>query len=59
MGELQKGYGQVVRYQDKWANELVVLVSGVLMTPVGLPLPWGARYNIVQQGLEPIHEKFA
>ena len=32
-----------------------LLLNGVLMTPLGMPLPWGYEdYNIVQQNLEPI-----
>lgn len=51
---------EVLRYQDKWNNEFAVLLNGVLMTPVGMPLPWGYEdYNIAQQNLEPIHSKFA
>lgn len=58
--ETEKDQVEVVRYQDKWNNEFAVLVNGVLMTPVGLPLPWGyEEYNIAQQNLEPIHSKFA
>lgn len=51
---------EVLRYQDKWNNEYGLVLNGVLMTPVGLPLPWGYEdYNIAQQNLEPIHAKFA
>ena len=51
---------EIIRYQDKWNNEFAVLVNGILMTPVGLPLPWGYEdYNVAQQNLEPIHSKFA
>ena len=58
--ESQENYVEIVRYQDKWNNEFAILLNGVLMTPVGLPLPWGyEEYNIAQQGLEPIHAKFA
>lgn len=51
---------EIIRYQDKWNNEFALLLNGVLMTPIGLPLPWGyEEYNIAQQNLEPIHAKFA
>ena len=51
---------EIVRYQDKWNNEFAVIINGVLMTPVGLPLPWGYEdYNIAQQNLEPIKSHFA
>jgi len=56
----QENQVEIVRYQDKWNNEFAVLLNSVLMTPVGLPLPWGYdEYNIAQQNLEPIHSKFA
>lgn len=58
--EEEKDMVEIVRYQDKWNNEYAVIINGVLMTPVGLPLPWGYDdYNIAQQNLEPIHTKFA
>lgn len=53
-------YVEILRYQDKWNNEFAVVLNGVLMTPVGLPLPWGyEEYNIAQQNLEPINARFA
>lgn len=58
--EIRENYCEIIRYQDKWNNEFAVKLNGVLMTPVGLPLPWGYEdYNIAQQNLEPIHNKFA
>jgi len=51
---------EIIRYQDKWNNEFAILINGVLMTPTGLPLPWGyEEYNVAQQNLEPINAKFA
>ena len=58
--EAQNDQVEIIRYQDKWGNETAILCNGVLMTPVGLPLPFGFDdYTIVQQNLEPIHSKFA
>ena len=58
--EQDKDTVEILRYQDKWNNEFALVLNGVLMTPVGLPLPWGYEdYNIAQQNLEPIHSKFA
>lgn len=49
-----------IHYQDKWNNEYAIILNGVLMTPIGMPLPWGYDdYNIVQQNLEPFHPFFA
>lgn len=58
--EQDKDRVEIIRYQDKWGNEFAILINGVLMTPVGLPLPWGYEdYNLAQQNLEPIHAKFS
>lgn len=58
--DTNEGHVEILRYQDKWNNEFALVVNGVLMTPVGLPLPWDyEEYNIAQQNLEPIHAKFA
>jgi hypothetical protein len=58
--EVQENYVEIIRYQDKWNNEFAIKINGVLMTPVGLPLPWGYEdYNIAQQNLEPINSKFS
>jgi hypothetical protein len=59
---VQEDSVEVLRYQDKWANEFALVLNGVLMTPIGLPLDslWGYEdYNIAQQNLEAIHSKFA
>ena len=56
----QKDKVEKIAYQDKNGNEFALILNGVLMTPVGLPLPWGYEdYNIVQQHLKPISAKFA
>ena len=58
--QTEDNFVEIIRYQDKWNNEFAVLLNGVLMTPIGLPLPWGYEdYNVAQQNLEPIHSKFA
>ena len=58
--DTEKDYVEILRYQNKWDNEFALVINGVLMTPPGLPLPWGYEdYNIAQQNLEPIHSKFA
>ncbi len=58
--QVLKDHVEIIKYQDKWNNEYAVICNGVLMTPVGMPMPWGwDEYNITQQNLEPIHSKFA
>ena len=49
-----------IHCQYKFSNEFAILCNGVLMTPIGMPLPWGYDdFNIEQQNLEPIHPFFA
>lgn len=56
----QKNKVECIKFQNKPDNEFALILNGVLMTPVGLPLPWGYEdYNIVNQHLKPIHAKFA
>lgn len=58
--EVQQNQVEEIHLQDKWNNEYAILLNGVLMTPIGMPLPWGYDdYNIVQQNLEPFHPFFA
>lgn len=58
--QTKDNFVEIVRIQDKWNNEFTILLNGMLMTPIGLPLPWGYDdYNIAQQNLEPINAKFA
>lgn len=58
--EVEDDSVEIIRYQDKNNNEFVLTLNGVLMTPVGMPFPWGYEdYNVVQQNLEPINAKFA
>mgnify|MGYP003394061274 CR=1 FL=1 len=58
--EAKENYVEILRYQEKSNNEYALVLNGVLMTPIGLPLPWGYEdYNIAQQNLEAIHVKFS
>ena len=50
---------EIIRYQDKVHNEFQIIINGIPMLPIGYPLPWGCRYNIEQQNLEPIRQDFA
>lgn len=56
MTELQAGQCEVLKVQKRLKNEYAIIINGVLMTPVGLPLPrvWGkdgtgVEYNITEQ----------
>ena len=52
----------IIKYQDKWNDEYMTLINGVMMHPVGYPLsaesPTG-EYTIEKQILEPISPFFA
>jgi hypothetical protein len=60
LGELPEGMVEVLKYQDKWNDEYQIFLNGVMMLPVGFPMPWEyGEYNIVQGSLEPISPFFA
>jgi len=50
---------EIVRYQNKFSNEFMILCNGVMMLPTGFPLPWGVYYNLVKLDIEPISKFFA
>jgi len=54
-----EGEVEIIKYQDVRHNEFQILINGVPMLPLGYPLPWGRRFNIEQQNLEPIRADFA
>ena len=50
---------EVIKYQDKWNDEYMILCNGVMMLPIEFPMPWEhAEYNIVKGDFEPIHPFF-
>src|SRR5581483_2306493 len=56
----RKDMVEVIKYQDKWANEFMVILNGVMMMPIGFPMPWKyGEYNIVKQVYEIITPYFA
>lgn len=51
---------EIIKYQDKWNDEYQIIINGVMMLPVGFPMPWEyAEYNLVQGSLEPISPFFS
>lgn len=51
---------EVIKYQDKWSNEYMIVLNGVMMMPIGFPLPWKyGEYNIVKQIFEILTPYFA
>ena len=39
---------EIIRYQDKTRNEMMIFINGVMMLPVGFPMP-GDDYDIAKQ----------
>ena len=60
--EHEKDSVEIIKYQDKYRNEFMILCNGVMMLPVGFPLtaisPSG-EYTIAQGHANPIHRHFA
>ncbi len=53
---------EVIKYMDKWGNELQIYLNGVMMLPVGFPLTVisaSGEYPIAKGDVEPIHVFFA
>lgn len=63
LSELQKGHVEIIKAQYKFKNEYAIFINGVLMTPVGLPIPrvWGEEpeYNVEMQTYWVIDAHFA
>ena len=57
---VESGMVEVVKYQDKWNNEFQIILNGVMMMPVGFPMPWkSGKYNITKDVFEYITPTFA
>ena len=61
LGTVDEDKVEIIRYQDKWNDELQIIINGVLMLPIGFPLtsisPDG-EYTIIKQILELVTPKF-
>lgn len=59
---VQEDFVEVIKYQDKWSNEFMIMLNGVMMLPVGFPLeaisPSG-DYTIAKGDVYPISQFFA
>jgi len=59
---VQEDFVEVIKFQDKWANEFMIMLNGVMMLPVGFPLeaisPSG-DYTIAKGDVYPISQFFA
>lgn len=57
---LDKDMVEVICFQNKYEDEYQIFLNGVMMLPVGFPMPWEyGEYNIIQGHLEPISAFFA
>lgn len=60
--EQTENYVEVIKFQDKWANEFMILLNGVMMLPIEFPLeavsPSG-EYTIAKGDIYPISNFFA
>ena len=60
MAAVDKNEVEIVEYIDPWNNEYQVVVQGIMMYPVGYPIPWGhSGYNVRMRGLYLINPHFA
>lgn len=51
---------EVIKYQDRWNDEFMIMINGVMMLPAEFPMPWESGcYNITKGNLEPISPNFA
>lgn len=60
--EVKEGDVEVLIYQDKWRDEIQIVINGVFMLPVGFPLSAvspGGEYNIVKQVFRKFNSDFA
>lgn len=57
--DTQDNQCEIIKYQDKWSNEYMIIINGVMMMPIGFPLPWEKpRYNITKQIFEILSVNF-
>ena len=59
--EIEQEMVEIIKYQDKWNNEYMIMINGVMMLPIKFPLseisPSG-EYTISKGVAEPISEFF-
>ena len=56
---MQNGQVEEIKFQNRFTNEYMIMLNGVMMLPIGFPLPWDfGLYNIEHQVLEPFSPFF-
>ncbi|MCK9370262.1 hypothetical protein M0R04_10180 [Candidatus Dojkabacteria bacterium] len=59
LSQIQNGQVEEIKFQNRWGNEYMIMLNGVMMLPIGFPLPWSFNlYNIEHQVLEPFSPFF-
>lgn len=59
LGSVKEHEVEIIEYQDKWNDEYQIIINGVMMLPVGYPMPWKSKeYNIAYRVLYPISHAF-
>jgi hypothetical protein len=60
--DVQEDFVEVIKFQNKWTNEYMIMLNGVMMLPAGFPLqaisPSG-EYTIAKGDVYPISDFFA
>ena len=58
--DLDENTVEVIKYQDLPNNEYQIIINGVMMLPVGFPLPWGwDDYSLKKSVYDPVSSKCA
>lgn len=62
LDNVQENFVEVIKFQDKWNNDFMIMLNGVMMLPVGFPLeaisPSG-DYTLAKGDVYPISQFFA
>lgn len=60
LGSVSETEVEIIEYQDKWNDEYQIIINGVMMLPVGFPLPWASKeYNVTFRTLYTVSHTFA
>jgi len=60
--KVSTGMVEVIKYQDKWANDYMIMINGVMMLPIHFPLEallGTPEYTISKGDVQPISRNFA
>lgn len=60
--DFEQDYVEIIKYQDKWANDYQIMINGVMMLPIGFPLSeisGEQQYTVTKFSAEPMSKFFA